>query len=183
MNLKTIIAMGGASIATLGATALLANAQLGPLDPPAGVVSDTSPSLEDLQDDIAALSAVVADDGVTEGPWESLVILPSDPSDDQTTTSLLVAEGNVLLHRCIVAGAFVVFFDGNGSVQDRGRNPNGDVIAHGRARGAGSTGSGGLTYYTSVDLPLDVRVSNGLHVCWDAVESESSITILYKPLP
>ena len=153
------------------------------IDPPSGPVSSTSPSLGDLENDISSIQSgvdglsgdiagvqqtldTIASSGV--GPWESAVFTPTGSSQYSATQ---IAAGRVFVHKIIAKGAYVVLFDGAGSISSQGNVTNGSAAAAVNF-GDSDPASGHV---------LDIEVDNGLWIAWQDFFEYNTITVLYKP--
>ncbi|MEO0482147.1 MAG: hypothetical protein AAF138_00815 [Planctomycetota bacterium] len=154
-------------VTTVGTIAV---GQLGPLQPPNGAVANTSPSLEEVEDQIDLIRATL---NQQSGPWESFVRTPGSHASDQHT-SIEVAPGNVRVHQITAYEAYVAIFDGPGDTGTSGAGGTNNVVARvNSVRGPNMSGN------TSV-VPLNVEVQNGLHVAYDSQGSSGLIQILYS---
>lgn len=170
-----------AAIATLiaaGATAIA----LGPLNPPAGPVTETSPSLAEIDAKLDQLVLNQSGTSETSAPFESF----QAPLVGQLTSNLsgtLIAEGRIYVESVTFARNNVYLFDGPGSIDNNANPIAGRWIAKGTATAQGSGGVG-LEDFTSITVPVQQIVEDGLYAAWK-VDSGSvgSVYILYKDLP
>lgn len=173
---------GLATLAGAGAAAtVMIIAAMGPLDPPPGAVSPTSPSLADLEDKLDQVLAAQAGSSEITGPWEVFRV-PATGELLNNTQSTLVVSGRVYVHSLTVYQANAVVFDGAGSISV---TPNhvlsGDWISrHYHIYGSSGTGRGQKSATT---VPVGQIVEDGLHVAWNVFEDESFLYVLYKELP
>ncbi len=167
-----ILTAGFSAAATLGLVAALGFAQPDGIDPPAGPVTDTQPSLASIEmalDDIATKSAM---NELTQGPWQSLHV---QVGADQLS-SIQITDGPTLVHKLIAYSSYLTAFDGPGSMEVRGGNPSGDVVAQVNS----------VFVSTSINTAgetFDVIAENGLHIAWDSDSITGTIQVLYKELP
>ncbi len=163
-----------ASIAgTLGVVAAIGFAQPDGLQPPAGPVEDTQPSLTSIETKVDQLLLGSGSPGITEGPWQSFY---QQVNTDQLT-SIELSTGRTLVHKIIVFAGYCTVFDGAGAIGTSNQNPSANAV--GSVNGFGSTG------VQTVEVQLDIIVDNGLHVSWDQVGTTfgSAVQVLYKELP
>lgn len=166
-----------AAIATLiaaGATAIA----LGPLNPPAGPVAETSPSLTDIAADLDTIILNQTGGIDTSGPFESFRT-PAIGNFQRNLSGSLIAEGRVYVHSITHTYGILAVFDGPGSIDVNGRGVSGTWIARSFH---GFNSSGGSAQYTAVTTPVEQVVENGLHAAWRETATEGFITITYKRL-
>ncbi|MEL6795655.1 MAG: hypothetical protein AAFO89_02420 [Planctomycetota bacterium] len=162
-----------ASVGTLTIAAAFGFAQPDGLEPPAGPVVDTSPSLSSIETKIDQLLLGSGTPRITEGPWQSYF---QQVSSNQLS-SIEITGGRTLVHKVIVFGSYCSVFDGAGSASGGGANPTANVVA--------TVASASIQNQNTIEAPLDVIVENGLHINWDNIEAVggSTVLVLYKELP
>lgn len=158
----------------------------GTLEPPSGAVSDTTPSLAELEDKINALSAMTA--GGRPGPgidgWESYQIGPVDNANDVPAATVAALPGRVFVHRISAFKGVLAIFDEPGSitlgsdVAPDAANPTPLGFVGSTTFGNGSTGGASRD---SIELVLDVVFENGVYVTYSAGD-DSYFQILYRTL-
>ena len=172
--------MAGFGVGVLSAGAIALAVGFGPLDPPAGPVTETSPSLADLEAKIDALGPGALGDLVA-GPGEvfrapALGALGDNQQSDE------IISGRVYVKSMTVAFCDATLFDGPGSVGGDGRPASGDWIARNQQIFVAS-GNEFATQYTANTVPVEQIVENGLHIAWDSRQSAGFVYVLYRPLP
>lgn len=176
MRKPTAVAVVIAAIST-GALALA----MGPLNPPAGPVSETSPSLADLQADLEEITINLAGSAETAGPYESFRT-PAIGDFQSNLAGSLIAEGRIYVHSITHTYGIVTVFDGPGSIDNSGRALSGNWIA--RSVHNYSVGGPSISVqYTTVTTPVEEIIENGLHAAWFERSPDGFIRILYKRLP
>lgn len=144
----------------------------GELDPPAGPVADTTPSLADLEAKIDALGA----NGGALGGSKTIIIAPLDGSD-QPTAALLV-DGRVRIIRTTAFSAGFALFDGpGGTVQGSGVPINPAQAVHHNYQQILTDGIG-----IPSQLESDVIVENGLYIGYFTFRIPATILIEYQEL-
>ena len=140
---------------------------LGPgLEPPAGAVADTAPSLAAIESKIDALSDPLS--GVVQ--WESARF---DGRSGNGLPARLVEDGSVLLHKLIISGGTVVAFDGPGG--------NIDSAAGSVEAGAAIADLQAISSSSSSEVALNVVANNGLYIAFRNTQ-DVHVTVLYRPL-
>jgi len=153
---------------------------LGPLDPPAGPVAETSPSLADLQTDLDEITLNLSGSAVTAGPFESF-IAPNTGNFLSDLNGELIAEGRVYVHSISATFGIAAVFDGPGTIDSNGRPQSGSPVARVYHNYVAS-GSGIGAQYTTVTTPIEQVVENGLYAAWFARETNGFVTIRFKRL-
>jgi len=166
-----------AIVFVVGVFVLAAAVFSGPLDPPAGAIQPTSPSLADIG---IRLDEIEAANRVTSGPWQSWALSADGGTPNQLNAQTIVP-GRLLVHQVSVFRGYVAIFDGEGGVIDsEARVLSGAVIGHLKHQGNSANGQGQLV--TAV-LPLDVVCEDGLALAFRKEFTNMQIQILYKVLP
>lgn len=166
-----------AALITAGATAIA----LGPLNPPPGPVTETSPSLTTIQADLSDLIISQAGNTETAGPYE---IYRSPISGDffSDANGDLIAEGRVYVHSISVLYCQATVFDGPGELDPVGRVITGDWVC--RAQNSFVSSAPGAAQWATTTVPVETIVENGLYAAWrfQAGGELGSIIIRYKRL-
>lgn len=165
-----------AGIAIAGGAIALAPIS-GELDPPAGPVSETTPSLQRLADLISAGSV---GSPPAEG-WSTAVFAPGSLSDDQRGAVEIVS-GRVFVHQVVVLNAAATVFDGqDGRVNSEGTPTQGNPVTHAHQRylSENSTGKG---QQTAVTIVQDVVIENGLYLAYELFAHNATVQIYYTQL-
>ncbi|MEN0019642.1 MAG: hypothetical protein AAF747_02030 [Planctomycetota bacterium] len=169
----------GGGIVAVTALALGAG-QLGPLDPPEGPVTDTSPSLADVD---AKLDAIIASQGDCDlCEFEVFNAPATGPFLDQFE-SVLVAPGRVYVKSVTVHFAVATLFSGaGGEVNTSGQVISGDVV--GRSVALFTSSGNGRGGFNTSTVELETVVEDGLWVAWDSRASTDVgfVTVVYKML-
>ncbi|MEM1183595.1 MAG: hypothetical protein AAGI53_01195 [Planctomycetota bacterium] len=158
---KTAAIMAGTVIA---AGTLIAIAQLGPLNPPSGAVSDTGPSLADLQSGTGLPGGLVEYE-IFQGPL-------ADSLGDQLS-STLIANGRVYIDSISTFLTQTTLFEGPGQLNSSGLSTSGTVAG----RCASYVDSGGASYDT--DTVQIGRVVTDPHVAWNQLGSFGFVMVRY----
>lgn len=147
---------------------------MGPLNPPAGPVAETSPSLADL-------ASILQEPRPTEGPWQVATFDMRNGPFSQNT-ALLLAEGPVLVHSVNVQRCTATLFNGPGSLSGAGTIATGNVVGRAHEDVSGSLSESFVS--VSVQTDIDVVCDNGLYVAWAGNNANASfiINVYYKPL-
>lgn len=152
---------------------------MGPLDPPPGPVSETSPSLADLEMKIDLLELRLS--ALDQGPYKSIYIGP-DRDEDRLQAKEEVA-GRVLLHKIIVRNAGVAVFDGPGTTTAHGPESGAGIVAGWAYHlPTGQQGTAGIVHRT-IEIEFNTVIQNGLYLAYDSFGDEHSTQVLYKELP
>ena len=167
----------GAVLVTVGYVGLT-QAQLGPLNPPAGPIGDTGPDLGQLQ---ASLDAAA----LTQGPWQVFVAPRSGILTEDRTGKQPIASGRVLVHSISASRADLTVFDGPATIDGNGNPTSGAFTPIGRVHSLlSTTGTSGRAAFSTETLQLDVIVENGLYALWTLEGASSThVVILYRDLP
>jgi len=152
---------------------------LGPLDPPPGPVSETSPSLADLKADLDQLILNQSGSIAQSGPFQAFRV-PTTGDFVDSTTSTLVHDGPVYVHDIIIYRGSLTVFDGAGAVDSSGNSLNSNWV--GRAAQFYSSGPiDGRGQLNSVRIPVRQVVSSSLHAAWITQSDTGYAIVLYKP--
>lgn len=157
---KTVALVCGAAIGG-GSLLSVALAQLGPLDPPNGPVTNTGPSLSDL---------------AANEPLPQTFAFPAVGNFSDRAQGVLVESGRLIVECISVSGGRLTIFDGPGSVDNFGSPTSGTVVA----RVSSTWGSQTNASQNTDVLELGVLVNNGLYAAWDANYSTGHVTIVYR---
>ncbi|GEM_PF-1825987 len=167
-----------AALITAGATAIA----LGPLNPPPGPVSETSPSLAEIKATLDQLVATQSGDSITDGPFDTFTA-PLSGSLTNNFASTLIAEGRVYVDSISVQYAEATLFDGPGNIGSGSVVTSGTWICRSFNLFA-TSGNNGVGEFTTTTTPVRTVVENGLYAAWNAqATSSGSITVRYKRLP
>ncbi len=159
------------NITKLGiATSLLAAVSvaiaMGPLDPPAGPVTETSPSLADLESLIQSQA---------DGPWQVKTFDSRDGLNSQNNSIEIAPGQQVLLHSINAFRASAYAFDGSGQLSGQGTVNSGTVV--------GQVASTSQSSSNSEQAICNVLCENGLEIAWTYNGSASYfIQVYYKVL-
>ena len=162
------IAVTAAAIVAAGSLISLAVAQLGPLNPPPGPVSDTGPSLAELQ----------SGTGLPGGVVEFEVF--NQPTLHQFVSNLdadLIAPGRVFIQSATVSRGRVTLFDGPGMTD------SGGIVTHGDVAGRViqiQQSAGDRREVETVEF--NTVVENGLYASWVQGDGFGFLSINYLPL-
>jgi len=159
--------------------AAYATAQLGPLDPPPGPVTDTSPSLGEIESKIDALQTGQSGEALPDGPFQVLAI----PETGLLTSNLSTAElvtGPVYVHSITAYNARVVLFDGPGQINSSGNRLAGRWVA--RNNTLFSAEGDGRGPVQPVTVPVRQEFQDGLHAAWQPQDGDAHFYILYTEL-
>lgn len=161
--MKNITKLG---IATSLLAAVSVTIAMGPLDPPVGPVTETSPSLADLESLIQSQA---------DGPWQVETFDSRDGLASQNA-SLQIAGGQpVLLHSINTFRANAYAFDGPGQLSGQGTVNSGSVVGQASSTSASSA--------NSEQAEFNVLCQNGLEIAWTYNGSASYfIQVYYKVL-
>lgn len=157
-------------------------AAMGPLDPPAGPVIETSPSLSDLDSKLDQLLSSHGGVMAPSGPWDIVRVPETGTSVDNPAGTLFV-DGPVYVHAIVCHRSYVVIFDGMGSIDSDTYTP---VTSNwiGRSNhvwfSENSQGKGQLGTQVT---PIEQVASEGIGAAWNSRSEDSFFYILYKPLP
>jgi hypothetical protein len=142
---RTHIVTGlAASVGTITIAAALGFAQPDGLEPPAGPVTDTQPSLSSIDAKVDQLLVGSGNPSITEGPWQSFY---QQVNSDQLT-SIELTSGRTLIHKVIVFGGYCTVFDGAGAVGTSNQNPTANAVS--------SVNGFGSTAVQTVGIPLNI---------------------------
>ncbi|MEL6330744.1 MAG: hypothetical protein AAFR38_13910 [Planctomycetota bacterium] len=170
-----------ASFVTLSAAiAVRATSQpsaLGPLDPPAGPVADTSPDLAEIRAQLDAIQSQQVTTAMSNGPWEVEIVELGISDQD---LSVPIVPGRNLVHAVVVYRGFVQVFDGPGRVDNVGFPANGRMIGLAEQFAANSGGGFGEG---STHSEINVVAENGVQLAWAGFNSSSIVALYYRPLP
>lgn len=133
---------------------------MGPLDPPAGPVTSTSPSLADIESLILSQSS-----GSTNGPWKVHVIDANDGLASQNSSIEIAPGKQVILHSINAYRVNAYAFDGPGLLSGAGTVSSGDVVGQVVQIISSSVG-GGTVFRDSNQAQFDVLCENGLEIAW-----------------
>lgn len=145
---------------------------MGPLDPPAGPVTATSPSLGDLETLIQSQA---------DGPWQVATFDSRDGQSSQNA-SLQIAGGQpVMLHSINTYRANAYAFDGPGQLSGQGTITSGNVV--GQASSIASLDGSGNVAFSSTQADFNVICPNGLQIAWTYDSSSAFyVHVYYKIL-
>jgi hypothetical protein len=149
---------------------------MGPLDPPAGPVQPTGPSLADLEAKIDAIGAPASD--FNTGPWQiarvpATGILPANQFD-----AIQLVAGRVYVKSITAYWGSFALFDGPGSV-DTGRGDPATANWIARNSDDGDYGSG----VRPGTVPVEQIAENGLYIAWGGAGTANAFAyVLYRPL-
>lgn len=146
----------------------------GELDPPAGPVSETTPSLSDLSDGLEALLIGFEN---SSGPWESFTIQQADLGQFDGE-SVQIASGRVHVRSVVVFQANVSLFDGAGEISANNIVLDGTRI--GAASSRWSNGGAGRGQSTSVQTLIDVETVDGLEISFVAPAGDGYAVVYYR---
>lgn len=148
---------------------------MGPLDPPAGPVTSTSPSLADIESLILSQAG-----GLTEGPWQVAVFDSRDGLGSQNASVQIENGQPVVLHSINTFRAAAYAFDGPGSLSGQGTINSGNVV--GQAVSVASLGGSDNVAFNSTLAEYNVECPNGLEIAWTYDNSSAFFVHVYYKL-
>lgn len=154
---------------------VLAFGPLGGLEPPAGPIGETSPSLADLETKIDELAASTD----LTGEWKTIFIAPRTDAD-QADAQLLV-EGRVQVRRTTAFQGVMALFDGPGGTVDSDGVPldASGAVHHNYNYNQGGSGAS----FLPTQLESEVVVEDGLYLSYYTFSPSSSVfQIEYREL-
>lgn len=166
-----------AAVAALIAATAAAIA-LGPLNPPAGPVTETTPSLANIQADLEQILLNQTNAG--QDLAYTAFHAPDSGEFTSSTTSTPIFSGPAYVHEIIVYQGAVTLFDGPGAIDPSDRPLTTNWI--GRATNNYVNGGTGRGQATSTTIPVRQNVQTGLEAAWRALSSEGSLIVLYRPI-
>lgn len=159
----------------VGGSVLGGMAAFGPLDPPAGPPSDTSPSLADLEAKIDAISSDLQGPIAASGPWQ-VAAFNSSLQPNVQSSSVQVGTGPVLLHSIVAFATQVVAFDGAGSIS--GSRPVFGTVPVGAIQDTVQFSSGPYDIGSSQAI-YNVICNDGLHISYNSDSSAAWFVYVY----
>lgn len=148
----------------------------GELDPPAGPVSDTTPSLAEIGDNLAEIRS--------SGLLMEREVLYLEPASSGQN-SIEITQGPTLVHSIAMFGGDLVVFDGPGEITGAGLTVSGTPIGRCttesqivRDTGTGKAAEG----RSSASASLGVVATGGLHVAWNRDYGNTFIAVYYTEL-
>ncbi|MEM9373928.1 MAG: hypothetical protein AAGA55_09820, partial [Planctomycetota bacterium] len=160
-------------------TAGTAAIALGPLNPPAGPVTETTPSLAEIKTTLDQLAASQTGSALADGPFLSF---KSHESGDfaQQLTSTPVVDGPVYIHDLIVYRADASLFEGQGAITANGRALTTNWFAR-STQSLASSGTGRAQLGTVV-VPVRQVITGNVEAAWSFASEDGYVNILYTPL-
>ncbi|MEL6328912.1 MAG: hypothetical protein AAFR38_04570 [Planctomycetota bacterium] len=148
---------------------------LGPLEPPAGPVSNTQPDLATLEANLTArIDALTVQ--VSEPVEFEVFNAPLFGPLSDNLQAALVWPGRVYVKSMTTYFSRASVFDGPGQIDGNARPIQGQIRGRSNAVYAADGGS--------VTTEFGFVVENGLYVAWDQSNSDNGfVTVIYRPLP
>lgn len=178
-NMRTMAIFGSGVLLASTAAYMMA---MGPLDPPAGPVMETSPSLAEIETKLDQVIAQQGTSGETTGPWEVFRV-PAVGALSDNAQGTLVAEGRVYVHSVTSHRSVLAIFDGQGSIDGGTHLALTSNWISRLSHYWSNSGGNGRGQIGTITVPVEQVVENGLYVAWDAETPHSYLYVLYKELP